>query len=181
MDLKTVLLVGLSVGLIAAAILLWPSGDAPIPLTPKAEIVVEGTSIEPWRKELEVSARLAKETVSVLPRVQIWHAVTSGLAPPLQQSTEMERDAKQTAQRILVEHAATATSVPMGATTPPVVAASARVLIEHAATALPIGALSSSSGLQSDSAKVSPKLLIEDAEIVDTTLLEAMPPDPPGR
>jgi len=180
MDLKTALIVGLVVGLIAATLLLWPNGDTPIPLIPTVTISVNDATAQ-WTIGLQGSAVLDLEAASVSPRIQICHAATSSLAPPLQPATDLGKDSKLAVPRILVEHAATTAFVPMGSTDVPATTARPRILVEHAATTLPIGVLHSSSGLQSDSAKVSPKLLIEDAEIVDTTLLEAMPPDPPGR
>jgi len=180
MDLKTVLLVGVVVGLIAAAILLWPDDPAHTPLIPTAKISVDNATAQ-WTIELKGSVVLDLEAASVSPRIQICHAATSDLISPLQPSTELGKDSKQAVPRILVEHAATTASVSIGSADVPATTAQPRILVEHAATTLPIGVLCSSSGLQSNSAKVMTKLLIEDAAVVSTTPLEAMPPDSPGR
>ena len=178
MDLKIALLVGLVVGLIAAAIWLWPS---PVPiLVPTAEIAVEDATWQ-WTIELQGSSDLILEATAVRPRIRTGQAATSRLVSPLSPSTELGEATENVAPRIVVEHAATASSVPIGVTAAPSVIASPRILVEHAATVIVIRALGSSSGLQSDSARVSTKLLIENAEVVDIKLLEAMPPDSLGQ
>ena len=168
MDLKIALLVGLVVGLIAAAFLFWPS-PVPIPF-PAAEIAVED-AIAQWPIELQGSSDLVLETSAVLPRILTDHAATSSLVSPLQQAPT-----EDTTPRVLVEHAATVSFVPIGTQDRPTPNVSPRILVQHVATVLPIGTLSSSSGLQSDSAKVSTKVLIENAEVVNIRLLEAVSP-----
>ena len=200
MDLKIALLVGLVVGLIAAAIWLWPS---PVTiLLPAAEIAMEDATGQ-WTVVLRPNSDLISDAATVLPRIRTGHAATSSLVSPLSPSRELNDVTANVASRIVVEHAATASSVSignvaaqsliasprvvvenaatvstvrLGITTAPSTIASPRVLVEHAATVIPIGPIDSSCGLQSDSARVSTKLLIENAEIVDTKPLEAMPP-----
>jgi len=172
MDMKIALLVGLVVGLIAAAVWLWPS-PAPI-LVPTARISVEDATAQ-WAIGLKGNAALARNTSAVLPRIRTGHAATSSLVSPIHPSTGPDEVTDNVASRIVVEHAATASSVSIGTTAAPSVIASPRVLVEYAATVIPIGPIGNFSGLQSDSAKVLTKLLIEDAEIVDANLLEAMP------
>jgi len=174
MDLKIALLVGLVVGLIAAAIWLWPS-PVPIPLS-AAEIAVESATGQ-WTIRLRRSSDLISDAATVLPRIRTDHAATSSLISALSSSTELAEATRDVVQRIVVEHAATASSVSIGTTAAPSVIASPRVVVEHGATVIPIGPIGSSSGLQSDSAEVSTKLLIENAEVVNTRLLEAMPLD----
>lgn len=177
MDLKIALLVGLAVGLIAAAIWLWPS-PSPI-LVPAAQISVEDATAQ-WAIGLKGNGSLDQDTSVVLPRIQIGYAATSKLVSPLQPSTELGKDTKHAVQRILVEHVATAAIVSMVGSKAPTLSTAPRILVEHAATTLPIGPLRSSSELQSDGVQVLTKLLIENAEVVETKLLEAMPPDSPG-
>ena len=178
MDVKIALLVGLVVGLIAVAIWLWPS---PVPiLIPAAEITVEDATGQ-WTVGLRRSTGLISDAATVLPRIRTDHAATASLVSLLLPSTELtDATAGNVAAHIVVEHAATASTLPLGVTTAPSEATSPRVLVEYASTATLIGPITTSSGLQSDSAKVSTKLLIENAEVVDTLLLEAMPLGSPG-
>ena len=179
MDMKIALLVGLVVGLIAAAIWLWPPPPSAPILIPSAEITVEDETGQ-WTVALRPSADLVLITATVLPRIRVGHAATASLVSPLLPSSELVNATADVAVRIVVGHAATTSAISIGLVAAPSAIASPRVLVEHAAAASLIGPITTSPGLQSDSAKVSTKLLIENAEVVDTKLLEAMPPGSPG-
>ena len=172
MDLKIALLVGLVVGLIAAAIWLWPS---PVPiLVPTAEITVEDATGQ-WTIGLQESSDLILETAAVLPRIQIGHAATSSLVSPLQSSIELVEAASDVVPRILVEYASTASPNPLAETEDFTITTSPRILVEHAATVAPLTPVAESELLAKDAQRVAHKLVIENAETINIRTLEPLP------
>lgn len=170
MDLKIALLAGL---LIVAVLLFLPTKPFPLPPVLRLEIAIEDATWQ-WTIGLQGSSELILEAGAVLPRIRTDHAATSGLVSPLSPSTELDETTENVVPRIVVEHAATASPGSLEATAAPSVIVFARILVEHAATVAPLAPVAESELLEEVAQRVTHKLVIENAETVNTRTLEPL-------